>query len=301
MASKEVKISFHILNICVASNSEEPLEEYPFSTIGQLLEYIRALGDDDKKQKFYDLKDHKFCFLDYVYSSKVDGYSIYEGCFKSARHEFRPSLINKLTGNERENPKDFNEGDVEKTHFVVKIVDDGVFLLWECNVRGVSPQNFVNYLNNFKRKQMIDNNSEERFRIEKTDIVSEDFLTEIKKMSRTSLAEIYFDKRLLGGDALNFSNRTLTVKKDVMLSVKADLKESITNFAIDVWNKLNGSKSSITRIKVKGKDEDDNSVLLDTSFLRKTKSVRVEMDTDTGEIISTDILTSLKFMAKSFA
>ena len=86
-----------------------------------------------------------------------------------------------------------------------------------------------------------------------------------------------------------------------MLSVKADLKESITNFAIDVWNKLNGSKSSITRIKVKGKDEDDNSVLLDTSFLRKTKSVRVEMDTDTGEIISTDILTSLKFMAKSFA
>lgn len=115
------------------------------------------------------------------------------------------------------------------------------------------------------------------------------------------MAEIYFDKRLLGGDALNFSNRTLTVKKDVMLSVKADLKESITNFAIDVWNKLNGSKSSITRIKVKGKDEDDNSVLLDTSFLRKTKSVRVEMDTDTGEIISTDILTSLKFMAKSFA
>ena len=60
MASKEVKISFHILNICVASNSEEPLEEYPFSTIGQLLEYIRALGDDDKKQKFYDLKDSNY-------------------------------------------------------------------------------------------------------------------------------------------------------------------------------------------------------------------------------------------------
>ena len=125
-------------------------------------------------------------------------------------------------------------------------------------------------------------------------------MTEIKRMSRTSCAEVFIDKQLLGDEALNFSNRIVPIKKEVMLTLKAKPKECIKNVAVDMWNIFNCSKSKISRIRVRGRDDNDNSILLDTSFLCKAKSVHVDINSETGEINTAQLLSELKIMANDF-
>ncbi len=300
MSKKEIKITFHTLSLSSPSKDNNEFEEHPFFSVGDLIDYIRVLGDDDKTRKFFDLKDNKFCFIDYSNKLSIKNDTIYVGFFKSARHEFRPNLINKLTGVERDNPKELNEGDVEKTHFLIKITSSDVFLLLERNRGGISSQNFLNYIKEFKRKQLRDDGLEDKFRLEISDIASSDFMTEIKRMSRTSCAEVFIDKQLLGDEALNFSNRIVPIKKEVMLTLKAKPKECIKNVAVDMWNIFNCSKSKISRIRVRGRDDNDNSILLDTSFLCKAKSVHVDINSETGEINTAQLLSELKIMANDF-
>ena len=138
------------------------------------------------------------------------------------------------------------------------------------------------------------------FYILKTDIMMNSFLTEVERLSRTTLAEVYFDKKLLGSDALNFSNRTVSLKKDIVLTAKASPKESITEVGIDFWNKMQHSDSPISRVRIKGVDENENSVLLDTSLLCRQEFVTVNLDSETGEVNSTQLLLRLQKMAKEF-
>lgn len=304
MATKDVKISFHTLIQRMWKQKQEDEEkELPFFLIGDVLEYIGSIGVKDKKKKFYNLRDNKFCFIDYVNTTKLDENNIvYCGVFKSARSDFRPNLINKRTGNERVNPKEMNEGDIEKTHFLVKLskTNNEVYLFLEKNFMGISPSVFVNYITQFTTTYLKNIEQQKNFHIHKTDILMNNFLTEVERLSRTTLAEVYFDKRLLGSEALDFSNRTISLRKDIVLTAKASIKESITEVGIDFWNKMQHKDSLISRVRIKGIDENNNSILLDTSLLCRQEYVSVDLDSRTGEVNSDQLLSRLQKMAKEF-
>lgn len=304
MATKDVKISFHTLIQHMWKQKQEDEEkELPFFLIGDVLEYISSFKEKDKKKKFYDLRDNKFCFIDFVNKTELNDTDVaYTGVFKSARSDYRPNLINKRTGNERTNPKERSEGDIEKTHFLVKIskINNEVYLFLEKNFMGISSTVFVNYVTQFTSAYLNSIDQMRNFHILKTDIMMNNFLTEVERLTRTTLAEIYFDKQLLGSDALNFSNRTVSLRKDIMLTAKASPKESITEVGIDFWNKMQHKDSLISRVRVKGVDENNNSILLDTSLLCKQEFVSVDLDSETGEVNTTQLLSRLQNMAKDF-
>ena len=60
---------------------------------------------------------------------------------------------------------------------------------------------------------MNKNGISRRFSIIKEDIPVNNFLTELERLQRTVLAEVYVDKKLLGSDALEFSNRIISLSK----------------------------------------------------------------------------------------
>lgn len=297
MKTKDTKIQFFsLIKREWKSPNQEDIVETPFYEVCDALEYVSKLA---KKKRFYDLKNDKFCFLDTFSIDK----NFCSGFFKSARNEFRPNLINKLTGNERRNPKEKSEGDIEKTHFVIRIdqTSNEVYLFLEHNHTGISIQNLINYLNKFSREYAAKNNKSSRFTVFYQMIARNNFLTELEKLERTKIAEIHVDKQILGNDFLNFSNRTVSIQQDVLLKVKAERSEDIKNFAVDIYNKFSGKKDeSISKIRIYGQDENGNETFIDTSFMGQVDFIPAQLDDDTGEAVTQDLLSGIRKIANSF-
>ena len=279
--------------------SEDEIREVPFYLIESVLDYINKLN---KKEKFHDLKGNKFCFLEALNKKSEENTTVYTGFFKSARNEFRPDLINKRTGIERKNPKEITEGDIEKTHFLVKIdkQKDEVYFFLERNFYGVTISNIADYFSDFTKKYCVTKKEKKNFSIIHLEIPRSNFFTELKALTRASLAEVHFDKKLLGSSALNFSNRTISLKQDLVLTAKASAKESIAEVGIDLWNKFSQQQdSSISKIRIRGRDRNNHEVLLDTTFACKTEYVTVDLSFDTGEVNTSQIYTGLKDIANT--
>ena len=120
-------------------------------------------------------------------------------------------------------------------------------------------------------------------------------------MQRAKIAEVYIDKQLLGNEALNFSERFVSIKQEIKLIAKADLKSDLTNFGVDLFNKLNGKKHyGINRIRIYGEDENGNNTYIDTNFMGRNDFINANLDDDTGEIISEDFFKNLILIAEEF-
>lgn len=299
--SKSVRISFHSLSQRIYSNAAvNPGEELPLLVIAELLDFICKRS---RKNRIFNLKDNKFCLLEGFHSSSEEGIKVITGILKSARRQFRPNLINGVTATERENPKERMEGDVEKTHFAIRIDEqqDEVYLLLEFNYHGLTIQNFANYLSHFAKLYHEKKGESKRYSIQHSILARQNFLQELERLNRSILAEVYVNKRILGSEVLNLSNRTIPVKKYLKLTAFAEVGENITNFVVDTWNSMSDQENSeVAKIRVKGKDTDNNNVTLDTSFLSKKEFIDIEVNPITGDLNSTQIGTELRRIALDF-
>jgi hypothetical protein len=278
---KKRHVVFYLLKELYLKNRRETPSELP-----DLLEYIK---NHTKIKRRISINVDKFCLLELAVYNKDE--NVYEIYFKSARHSFRPPLINRNTVAERENPKDINEGEIEKTHTVIKFNRSEVIMCLEKNKGGISINNFTDYLNHFHRKRLAEKNLEEEFNYISEIIPKDDFLKQLNKLKRVSVADIYLDKKILGSDFLNLSNRSQSIRQEVMLSIKSSRGESIKEFTVDAFNRFNiGKRQSIERISVHGKDDENGEVILNTDFIEKRNQIDVEYSETTGEINTKDIL-----------
>jgi hypothetical protein len=291
--SKTRKISFNTLIKKIWRSGQE----VPFFEISDTVKYVQTLS---KRAKQFEMKENKFCLLQ---SAKIekddDGNTIISGLFKSARHTFRPNLLDRSTGDERPSPKKLSEGDVEKTHFVFKLTNDEVFLVVELNGNGVSIAQIIEYFNSFTKKYIHSKGERKGFTLKYLKIGRTDFLNEIKLMKRVKLAKVYFDKKLLGNSCLNFSNRTTNLQRELELTVKATKLENISETAIDFYNVFSSKDNvSISKVRIEGRDKNGTEVALDTSFMEKLDSIDVAVNPTTGEVETSEIITALKSFIK---
>lgn len=297
-STKDVKLTYHILvkRYWKKRKGEEAFY-HPLYEIIDILKYTKRLA---RLKKFHDLKNDKFCFLESVEFTTEAPDVIAKGYFKSARNEFRPNLINKRTGLERKNPKELTEGDIEKTHFLIKCDrnNDEVYLLLESNYHGIAIGAIVEYLTVFQRQYLKAKKIARNFTIAQASIPGNDFFEELGKLNRAKIAEVYFDKQLLGGKALNFSNRTISLKKDLKLVASAELGENISEVAVDFFNALNLKGSNISKVRVFGNDSKNNEVILDTSHMTKRDFIKADLNPETGEVITPQMISGLVDYAK---
>ncbi|TAF75813.1 MAG: hypothetical protein EAZ53_05025 [Bacteroidetes bacterium] len=287
MARKRRKIGFYYLTVSIDNYDKQVV-------FNQIITYIKDLPRASKK---FNLGDNKFCVLDSVTPYLND--NRYKIVFKSATHSFRPNLIHQQTIDERENPKQIQEGEIEKTHILIKAINGDLVVIFEKHLGGIGMNQLVKYLNNFTSQFQRDQNLES-FRFGHEIIVKDDFLEEIANLNRVTSAEIYVDKQILGGDALNFSNRTNQVKHEVVVSVKANNRSSISEFANDLYASFNGGENRINKIRLVGKNHDNNDVVIKTDFIERQEYINPEMNTETGEISTHDIFTEMENVLYNF-
>jgi len=291
--NKNVKVLYHIL---VKKNWKKRKDEetvyLPLYEIIDILQYIKKLS---RLKKFFDLSNDKFCFIESVDINEHNEYTLAKGFFKSARNEFRPNLINKRTGTERKNPKEISEGDIEKTHFVIKAdkSKEEVYFLMEYNYHGIGIGAAIDYFTFFLRKYLKFKKISRSFSIVKAVIPGNEFFEELQKLQRAKIAEVYFDKQLLGSKALNFSNRTISLKKDLKLVASAELGESISGVAVDLFNAFKRQGTNISKVRIFGNDSNNNEVVLDTSHMSKKDFIKVDLNPETGEVITSQIISGL--------
>lgn len=268
-------------------NFEDGNETNASTSIRDVLEYISNLVSLSDRQ--YDLSQTKFCRLEEV----IDARNIQKLLFKSATHKYRAPLLDRNTGGERDNPKRITEGERIKTHILLKHKRDDVVMCLETGQGTLQIQQFINYLNHFLRDFYFSNDQDLNFEFRYSIIVKDNFLQELRNLSRVMTGELYVDKEILGSPALNFSNRINSVKHDLKMTITAVRGESISDFLIDAFNLMNRGRSRINKIRVKGKNESDNDVILDTEIIAKTEFVEVEVYPETGEVNSQTIFQQL--------
>lgn len=230
--------------------------------------------------------------------NKHDGITILYGVIKSAISNFRPKLINRRTATERENPKEKAEGEIEHTHFCIKIYkteeyNDVLFLL-EKNGNGITINHFINYLTHYNKSFIKDTEGKIKYSIQYQIIAREDIDDAIKNLGRTKIAELHVDKQILGTDALRFSNRTHSAQKDIVITIKAERQSSISDLALDCLKCLNIADAKITRMRVWGETDDKQNILIDTSIFSKKTEIRCPLNPETGEVSTAIILSQMK-------
>lgn len=272
----------------------------PFLEVVGVVELIKKKA---KKDKIRDIKGDKFCFLENfsINESPDKSKIVIYGFFKSARNQFRPNLVNRRTGVERPNPKLLIEGDIEKTHFAI-VLDrnlNEVFFIHEFNFHGVTINNVLDYFKFFAKKYATENELSKNFTLKHQIIPKSGFIEALQSMGRVKLADVYIDKQLLGSDALNLSNKMVGVKSELKLTIGSNPRESIKSTIVDVFNKFNSRGSSVSKIRVEGKDERDNDVIIDTSFMNKQDYITVDRNSETGELVSTQVYAELKELVQA--
>jgi hypothetical protein len=277
-------------------NAEGIEGESPYYELKELITFIKNLKSNERK---FELKGYKTCSLmSTTITEEENGNCIITGVFKSAQYQYRPNFWDTKTDEERPSPKKLSEGEKEKTHFAIKIVpNDDVYFVLEINGNGITINNIVlSYLPEFNKRLLKSTGKKQNFSIHYSKVGRGDFLQELEKLSRTRIVEVHFDKSLLGGNGLNFSGRTMSLQRDVLLTLKAEKKQSVTETAIDIFNKFNtkDATKSISRIRIQGKDSDNEDTILDTSFMEKLEYATVSLNPTTGEVQTTEMLSFLK-------
>lgn len=290
MKVKNVKISFNTL----VKKKHKVHTEEPFDEVLTVLKFIMSIKD--KKERQMDLKENKFMRLENIKSESKDK-NIVTGIFKSAKYTYRPNLLDKTTGEERSSPKKFSEGEAEKTHFAIKKTNDEVFLLLEINGNGVTINQVLRYLNQNTKHYKKSINETKPFSLKYYKMGKDDFKEQIKRMNRVRTATVYYDKKILGNNYLNFSNRTSSIQRNLEITIKAeksmDIKEPLLDIANKFASKENKKNGSISKVRIAGKDENGTPTIIDTSFIERVDSTSISLNPTTGQIETTEAYSNL--------
>lgn len=272
----------------------------PFVDVKDLFQFILK-----KKRliRIHQLKQSKICLLDSCMPYVENGDSIIiKGLMKSATQDFCPYLLNSRTGEERPNTRTKQEGDIEKNHFLIKIIDRGdnefdVFVIFEKNGNGITMNQFVDCLNGYNKLWVQSKKEKRSYSINYKIVCGDDFFEMLNNLGRAKIAEVHFDKTLVGSDALDFSDKLVAAKSDVVLTMKAERDMSLKGFGLDVLQLMQMKKSKISKIRIYGEDDEKRNVMIDTDFFGKKTEIDADLNSETGEVVTPNIYTELEKLA----
>lgn len=273
--------------------------EFPIKdSLIQLLNYLQERTRLERKQ---DIGEDKIVFLDSCTQEGDD--NLLKLLFKNAKHSYRAPLINKNTVEERENPKKIDEGEQMKTHALVKFKDGDAILFLETGGGMLSYHGLAEYLNRMLALYNGQFTNDEgkilgHFCIDM--IPRDDFREVLNSMNRVSCATIFTDKRILGSEALNYSEPSEELKEEVVIELKAKRGKNIMQHIYDFLDRANGANSEICRIRVKVKLPNNNEGIIDTGFIIKKEYVDAQQNEDTGEYNTAYMFSQLVSLSRDY-
>lgn len=258
------------------SNSLRKIEYYGMYFFDQDEEYqdseelAKLINSLNSTYIYDDEKSNKFWRLD---SKSLEG-NVFKLIFKSGKYNHSPNYISRVNGNERKSDKALDEGECEKTHLIIDVISSSLII--ESRRSGISAFNVIKYLNSFcKDKELIFP------RIKALKELNNDFLENLKSLNRLQSAELFVEKDIFGSEYMNLIEPTEESQDEVIITVKAKRKKSLPpKQIIDRFKKIGLQGEKTKRIRVRGRDEDNITVLLDTLNQCKVEQINVELNDD---------------------
>ncbi|MBC5833797.1 hypothetical protein G6N05_02765 [Flavobacterium sp. F372] len=277
------KISYHIYKLYEGLQIENSFEDFDFP---DFVTFLNSLNEEDRKMP---ITPKKYCALDFIEIIQPRYFQGRQKCFfgmiKSASFGTKKNLLDSLTNTERENPKELTEGEKEENYFVLAFKDNSEFEIILQNTHlGITSNHFKKYLDKFIRKYLSVKRIEQDFNTEMGDIIISDPNELIAQLDRIVECKVYMDKEVLGSNFLKLSNRTVQVKKDLIIDVRADTMMNIREFAKDVASGF-ASNTNISKVWICGKDNDKNVHKFFIERIMKSNHIKVTLDPTTKAIV----------------
>jgi hypothetical protein len=281
------KITYHIFKFYDNNNINDRYEDFDFNGFAR---YLNNLEDENKR---FSLNPTKFCSLDFIREINQRNFEGRQKCFfgsiKSASFGTRRELLNYQTNKERENPKLLTEGEKEQNYFILAFNNDSEFeIIFQNAHLGISANQFKNYLEKFMWLYLQSIDEEKEFKTEMGDIIIDDPEEIINRLDRIVECKVYIDKEVLGSDFLQLTNRTLNVKEDLVVDIKADIRQSIAQLTKDIIQNL-AHDNRISKVWVRGKDNNSNESKFFIEKIMKSKYITVTLDPNTKSIVRDSI------------
>ena len=260
-------------------------EDLSFFEADRFIRFIAYLEQLDTYNTLHkETKQSKAIALESIKYEVKQNMRLCKLVIKTCKYNHSPNYMSSEDGSERPSEKKLFEGEKELTHICMNIKDDEAYSVFEENRSGINMTGAVNYLNILFRKFIKDDDQEFKGCLWANIIPSEGFLDSLKKTERVSVAELHIDCKLLGSEYFNLLDVNEHVQKDVVLSIKAVRNESLPKAALKgLFKKMTTSESQVERVRLRGKDMNKMSVIIDSLDGRKQDEITIPLR-DNGEI-----------------
>lgn len=238
--------------------------------------YLSGLDTQSSLQR--DSKNNKAIAVDRIWETDIQGATTYEIRFKSCKYNHSPDYMSSTDGSERPTEKQLYEGDKEVTHICMRIDALEVMCVVEERRSGVTFGAVIRYLNEKLRNYLCQENQDEGVILIGSIVPPQDFLAALEATDRITIAELFVDKEVMGTDYLGFLEIDASTREEVVMTVKSKPKQSIAKRAArEAFLGLTTEGTRVRRIRLRGRDYNNMSVIIDSLNAKKKDEVYVEL------------------------
>lgn len=238
--------------------------------------YLSGLDTQSSLQR--DSKNNKAIAIDRIWATEIQGISTYEIRFKSCKYNHSPDYMSSTDGSERPTEKHLYEGDKEVTHICMRIDALEVMCVVEERRSGVTFGAVIRYLNEILRKYLRQENRDEGIILIGSIVPPGNFLDALEATERITIAELFVDKEVMGRGYLGFLEIDAVTREDVVMTVKSKPKQSIAKRAArEAYYSVVTEGTKVRRIRLRGRDYNNMSVIIDSLNAKKKDEVFVEL------------------------
>ncbi len=233
--------------------------------------------------------DHPASNKFYVLDTLARDKGFVTGYFTSAKYNHRPDLISKANLKRRANPKLMEEGESERTHFGLRCLKKDAILALEAKTGGISLGALMRYLKQF---------TTDATHLEYDLFASANFVAKLQHMIRATSITIYSSRDIIH-PTFGMSRELPDMQDTVVITFKAKKLGSIKRYGAQMYGWLSRrSGPDVTRVRVFGKSEDNDDVIIDSEKLADFEYLQADLDAN-GQVVSDSFIPRLKSMLQS--
>jgi hypothetical protein len=244
-----------------------------------------AFAVPEQKRILDNPSNNRFYILDSVMKDKT----FLAGYFTSAKYNHRPDLICKTDLKRRPNPKLMEEGECERTHFGLLPLKKEAALVLETKAGGISLGPLLRY---FQRYTL------EGSHLECDLFASTTFMAKLEKLVRATSINVFSSRDIIH-PTFGMSRPMPDMQDTIMITFKAKKLGSIKRHGAKMYGWLSKKAGpEVTRIRVIGKTEDKDDVVIDSDKLADFEYVQVDIDGN-GQVVTNSFIPKLKAVLQS--
>ena len=267
-------LGFYNCYIDVYENGRNEREVFDKNFTIKLIEYIESLPVEKRMDKIESQKK-VYCLKKLIKPEK----DIINIVFQSGKYGHNPDYLSSINGTTRPTEKHFEEAEEELTHLCIKLKDEKAIFLLEERKSGMSIKKIIAYFNSFISHFEQQNREKYPYRFSCEIYPVKNIADIIDNFLISNVLELYAKKDIIGDEMKSFSEIDSPLVRDqVILILKAEKRESFPVKFLETVKRLankviDKESPKYTRVRLKGKNNNKNSIVFDTEVLRLKEQV----------------------------